>query len=404
MTKKITYLLGAGASANTIPVVANMTQRISEIIEKLKQYRNITTNITDQRQILLLPNTKQLQGQMLVNHYETNLGKIIAYLEILKEQAGKHYTIDTLAKKYFLKGNHNELQELKRSLITYFTLEQFLFIASITDQKKGYSFEKNELDKRYDSFIASIAKRENGELILNGNINVLSWNYDSQFELTLKNYVDSNNLNYLKEYFNIHPNSHDKPKVKGENYFGLIKINGTAIVEETPNGPFVPKTIFDFPIPNRMINVGTSDEINFLKRLGIYVDNYPDAFLTSQVKKDPVEFFNFAWEHENSNENLEKAEKIASKTEILVVIGYSFPIFNREIDNKLFSKMKKLKKVYIQDKEPDNIKLTMENAFEIFQRTIPLANRGAVDDVPVINFHLQKNTNQFVIPYELNQG
>jgi hypothetical protein len=131
-------------------------------------------------------------------------------------------------------------------------------------------------------------------------------------------------------------------------------------------------------------------------------------------------FFNFSWEalknftgrkHPQHETNLVEAERIATNTEILVVIGYSFPIFNREIDNRLFRKMDNLKKVYIQDKQPENIKSTMQNAFEVFQRkkTVNMFGNevtpsGSLVDIQLadkVSFHLESNTNQFVIPYEL---
>jgi len=52
--------------------------------------------------------------------------------------------------------------------------------------------------------------------------------------------------------------------------------------------------------------------------------------------------------------DLEKVASLVSDTEILVVIGYSFPNFNREVDQLLFDAMKKrLRKVYIQVPEGD---------------------------------------------------
>jgi len=97
---------------------------------------------------------------------------------------------------------------------------------------------------------------------------------------------------------------------------------------------------------------------------------------------------------------------VARETEILVVIGYSFPIFNREIDNRLFKAMDdKLVKVYIQDMYPQKIESTMKNAFEVFQKE-PVLRTGYVDqyiEPRKINFYLEDNLNQFVIPFELHQ-
>ena len=39
----------------------------------------------------------------------------------------------------------------------------------------------------------------------------------------------------------------------------------------------------------------------------------------------------------------------------LVVIGYTFPFFNRNIDRTLFDAMKNLKTIYIQDPNAENL-------------------------------------------------
>lgn len=65
----------------------------------------------------------------------------------------------------------------------------------------------------------------------------------------------------------------------------------------------------------------------------------------------------FAWEDETNDTKkifLEKrmpiAKAIAEKTDILVVIGYSFPFFNRKIDDEIFKAMKqRLFKIYLRD-------------------------------------------------------
>lgn len=111
------------------------------------------------------------------------------------------------------------------------------------------------------------------------------------------------------------------------------------------------------------------------------------------------ELISFAWENLNEdysfkeNEVLSNALSVAEKTEILVIIGYSFPIFNREIDRKIIEIMK-IQKVYIQDKEPEKIKSIMINAFKAFQ---PIDDQHNLQ----VPFHLERNVDQFIIPFEL---
>jgi hypothetical protein len=81
-------------------------------------------------------------------------------------------------------------------------------------------------------------------------------------------------------------------------------------------------------------------------------------------------------------------------TDILVVIGYTFPLFNRTIDNALISKMPRLTKIYIQDKYPVAIQNTMQNAFERLQEPFH-ENKFRVE------FSLSNSLNQFVLPFEI---
>lgn len=107
-------------------------------------------------------------------------------------------------------------------------------------------------------------------------------------------------------------------------------------------------------------------------------------------------YFNFSWESDQSfidkylgyNYNREVAIKIAEETVYLVLIGYSFPVFNRGLDKALIDSMKSLKKVCIQDPNCESIKSIMEREFDIFKDN-------------KIPFQLEKNTAQFLIPFEL---
>jgi len=114
-------------------------------------------------------------------------------------------------------------------------------------------------------------------------------------------------------------------------------------------------------------------------------------------------YFNFAWErdenfsdkHAGHANNLRQAIHIAQNTQVLVVIGYSFPVFNRAVDRQLFAEMPHLSKVYIMDLNAERIRSTMVNAFELFQQSTE-AGRGD------IVFQLETGKDQFIIPYEID--
>ncbi len=75
-------------------------------------------------------------------------------------------------------------------------------------------------------------------------------------------------------------------------------------------------------------------------------------------------YVKYAWEHDLNSDWFQQISTVMKETEILVVIGYSFPPFNREIDQELFSKLNpnKIKKIVYQD--PSANKQIIKNLFK----------------------------------------
>lgn len=92
------------------------------------------------------------------------------------------------------------------------------------------------------------------------------------------------------------------------------------------------------------------------------VDFLFEATQRNQIKFDV--FVKYAWEHDLDSDWFKGVVKVMAETEVLVIIGYSFPPFNREIDQHLFSKLNfdVLKKIVYQD--PNANKEIIENLFE----------------------------------------
>lgn len=150
-------------------------RRFEEVIEFLKD--RTRENLNEQAFETLPP---------LVKEHNHIISKFIDDMNWLKKEAFHHQTIDTLAKKFYLTENA-DLKKLKRTLITYFTIEQLLFIPSAPNE--DYSFNKTK-ELRYDSFFAAILEKgPNNHISVKSNIKILTWNYDQQIELALKAYV-----------------------------------------------------------------------------------------------------------------------------------------------------------------------------------------------------------------------
>jgi hypothetical protein len=75
-----------------------------------------------------------------------------------------------------------------------------------------------------------------------------------------------------------------------------------------------------------------------------------------------LRYFNFSWEKPNDgsgcypakNDVMNYAQNTIQETDCLIVVGYSFPDFNWEMDRFILEKSQ-FKKIVIQDKDPDKI-------------------------------------------------
>lgn len=156
-----------------------------------------------------------------------------------------------------------------------------------------------------------------------------------------------------------------------DDHFKYFKINGSA--DCIDNGSFV--------FLNADYSLGYEIEL-----VQLIIRNY---FRLINCKISPA--LSFAWENERMSGGkrmniTEITKRDVSDTDILVIIGYSFPFFNREIDREIIGGMD-LKKVYIQD----------INAPAILDRFMTIRQ-----DLPRENIILkQDDMEQFFIPHEL---
>lgn len=307
MKKKIVYLFGAGASRNALPIVDEIPKRIDDLI------------------ILLKDDIFKLSEKELFDNLKVNAPKfkyeyqkeLINSLEWLKIESSKHATVDTFAKKLTIKSDYVNLKKLKITLSVFFVFEQL----------------KNKPDPRYDTFFASI---HNSLYRFPENIRILSWNYDSQFEISYAEYSDQKDLSQLQSYIPIRFKNGEKNNANG---FCIYKLNGN-LGFSTDRGW------------NQFHYAGnTHAEIN--KDL---IEQVVKQFTAATYFNEISPNFSFAWEGEHTDSNFfDLIQSEINDTNILVIIGYSFPFFNRDIDRLIVNNMSKLEKVYFQSPEAENI-------------------------------------------------
>lgn len=337
---KITYLIGAGASKNALPIVNEIPGRILEIIEKITD--------TDNK----FSDSPKFKNERLPFNKSQALKHLIDDLKWLAEAAKNHASIDTFAKKLFLKDNFKELKKLKAVLSIYFILEQ----------------AASPYDKRYDAFLASILDKD--IIDFPSNIRIVSWNYDYQFERAFSEYTDSNEIIVNQKRLNVV--SKFTYKTHKSDRFAIFKINGTTnFLDHNWRNEHEYFEYFETCISQKL-----------LERI---LENY-----TTILHTDSKLYCNlsFAWEEPvNGFENIiEHTITATNDTEALIVIGYSFPFFNREVDRKIINKMTNLNKVYFQAPDAENIK----------ERFLSIRS-----NIKVENLISRFNVDQFFLPNEL---
>jgi hypothetical protein len=305
--KKITYLFGAGASANILPVVAEIPNRLREFHKELEDKTELYPQPNERF------NNSLVQRLTKFEYFKEMLEKI----KWLEDETRNHASVDTLAKKFYLTKYDRYLLELKAVMSVFFLWEQ----------------KCRPADPRYDTLIASIGDLEKESIKLPFNLRVLSWNYDFQFEKAFSQFSTMSTLSSIQERLNVVPR---KGKLEAGQGFSMFKLNGTTSVEDSE------KEIQPM-----------SEEMHAEKDSFLVEDlTWIHSSLLEINRVRPT--LNFAWENDNIQKKVLELARVETRdTEILVVIGYSFPFFNRVTDRSLIRSMTELKTVYFQAKDID---------------------------------------------------
>lgn len=128
------------------------------------------------------------------------------------------------------------------------------------------------------------------------------------------------------------------------------------------------------------------DDINIPVNLD-FITSITERYVQATYFDFVFSSISFAWEPVSAQNNFdENIDRDVADTMALVIIGYSFPFFNREVDRRIINNMKSLRRVYFQSPEPDSLK-------ERFQ--------SLRDDASGIELITKKDVSQFLLPNEL---
>jgi hypothetical protein len=229
---------------------------------------------------------------------------------------------------------------------------------------------KNPIDQRYDAFFASIL--EDDDTSFAKNLRILSWNYDFQFEKAYSAYSGISSIANNQLRLNVYPSTLDAEEYKDS--FAIFKLNGTT----------------GFYKANERNNFHIYDEIESIvstKLIFAFMQLYAGVLNND---KNVRLLLSFAWERDWREETkalINAAINAIQNTEVLVIIGYSIPFFNRSVDRDLLKQISATaKSIYIQDKYPEKV---LESLPSIWSGDLPK------------KIQLKDNTDQFFLPPEL---
>jgi hypothetical protein len=317
--QNVTYLFGAGASCQAIPMV-------NRISAELEHFAGILRSNTLQGQSDGTPN-EQIKEQLLVTLEQVLVG------------IAKFGTIDGYAKQLWLTIQHTQLTKVKAAISYYFTVRQLGPAGIFMDEERSF-FEK--VDGRYYQLLSRYMKPGINGPELPSNINVLTWNYDFQIEMTL---MKTHELDYVSEVFDrvaIVPDISHRNSGSGQ----ILHLNGIAGSYVLEDGRY--QSIYDR-------HAHTADIAGIMSEC---------IFVIQSANRGQVSFndtFAFAWENSAvSQKAIETAKHLLRKTDTLVVVGYSFPYYNTDVDRELISSMNlnaANKKLFYQDPNASSVDL-----------------------------------------------
>jgi hypothetical protein len=182
----ITYLFGAGASYNAIPIVGELEKAFTKLQALSKEKLEV-----------------ELRDQNTLNHFEL----FSTLLNSCSYNAKLFGTIDTYAKKLFISNSLSDLHMVKTTLSLFFTIwQEFQWKNThLTDIRTPNKYTINplgfqDIDSRYLGLLTNYLEYINGKIDFKTNVRFLTWNYDTQFERALAIITDRHLHQVLNEY------------------------------------------------------------------------------------------------------------------------------------------------------------------------------------------------------------
>jgi hypothetical protein len=338
--KELTYILGAGASYQSMPVVKTFEHRFSVFNNNFRA---------------ILPNVLKLG---FPDYMKDKFSGKELQLEFMA-----HQSFDTYFKKLFHKGQQSEINFAKKILHLYFLWEHLQSDFSKPDIKEFF-WKQSKVDKRYDAMIAGLLQPISGQSKTFCKTNFITWNYDLNLLSSIKTffYPDENYADFLIRIQSPTPNIWNI-----DDQITIINMNG-----------YFYSSFFNDE--TEIYDLNFTDILNKKITADYFDNNYID---------EDANLIKFAWETKSANINESRynpIEKIAQDAVVnspdIIIIGYTFPIYNRLQDLEFFDANKITtqtlfdnnnkeipRKIYIQDPNAIDIKASTIQQFDFLPKS-----------------------------------
>jgi len=286
MNNVFLYLMGAGASCQILPLASEFAKRLTTFANDLKE--------AGPQNIYNEPSASPDDPV-----WGKNRDNLFDAINWLSTESSHHFSVDTFAKKLFFRGDIQNLKKLKAALSAYLVIEQ----------------SRHHVDQRYDAFLASVLGFDSSRRVnLPEHLRILTWNYDTQLEKAFYGFCENQEMVIEDVTFSKR----------------IYRINGRC-------GTHPPGHIGD----SFRAVLNTTNKPAWEAGINLYKE-----YMAEPSSPEPE--IKFAWEDSTHNRLQNIGLNLLSAVSDIVVIGYSFPYFNREIDALIFKEFSHVRRIYLQ--------------------------------------------------------
>ena len=394
--RHVLYLFGAGASVNAIPVIDEIPDDMKDVANKLQQWHEKHEDQIEEKIKEKIKNICKALDELADAVNKENSITVDQYISSLYN----HGKIDSEARE--------KCKKSRNTLALYILLRQFF-----------QAHEKTKMEGRYGDWLRETAK-DCLQKDFADKIRFLTWNYDIQLELAYWQHFLKKDYEDLFRIFNafLGPksgmcgnatksiSSNDPKEEPQSDIFSLGKfgmhLNGTVHVKDEEEQPIDTHNPDAFSISHPGATDGRQKfKLDMLFSTMLLPDNPLSqeaivGFFSTLLERAENYTVEFHWEiHEADNvlslgkgkisgSNLaypdlkyisygdalkKKIKAMLENVVCMVVVGYSFPMYNRGVDQFIIDCMKG-KKIYIQDIRAEGVAKKVIQEFQLNEKDI----------------------------------